>query len=67
MGGKPTWNQPDYVLQREWVVREMTVERVRELAVRYGLIAYAASRPMADDPGSRFDYNDGVSVLLNTT
>ena len=27
-------------------------------------IAYAASRPMADDPGTRFDYNDGVSVLL---
>ena len=27
-------------------------------------IAYAAGRPMAADPGTRFDYNDGVSVLL---
>lgn len=27
-------------------------------------IAYAASRPMAEEPGTRFDYNDGVSVLL---
>ena len=27
-------------------------------------IAYAAGRPMAEDPGTRFDYNDGVSVLL---
>ena len=27
-------------------------------------IAYAAGRPMVEDPGTRFDYNDGVSVLL---
>lgn len=27
-------------------------------------IAYATSRPMAEEPGTRFDYNDGVSVLL---
>ena len=27
-------------------------------------IAYAAGRPMAEEPGIRFDYNDGVSVLL---
>ena len=27
-------------------------------------IAYAAGRPMAEEPGTRFDYNDGVSVLL---
>ena len=27
-------------------------------------IAYAAGCPMAEDPRTRFDYNDGVSVLL---
>ena len=27
-------------------------------------IRYAVSRPMATDPGTLFDYNDGVSVLL---
>jgi CubicO group peptidase (beta-lactamase class C family) len=27
-------------------------------------IRYVVDRPMATDPGTRFDYNDGVSVLL---
>jgi len=35
-----------------------------ELEASDAWIDYAVSRPMAIDPGTRFDYNDGVSVLL---
>ena len=35
-----------------------------ELELSDDWIDYAISRPMSTDPGTRFDYNDGVSVLL---
>lgn len=35
-----------------------------ELEASDAWIAYATARPMATEPGVRFDYNDGVSVLL---
>lgn len=35
-----------------------------ELEASEAWIAYATAQPMATEPGVRFDYNDGVSVLL---
>ncbi len=35
-----------------------------ELELSDDWIDYAISRPVSTDPGTRFDYNDGVSVLL---